>query len=73
MSAIPDSLGTNESRLDRALRLQERARLYRAIADDAWAEDDRAYQRAQDAESRAADAAREFSLALHAWEAADGA
>jgi hypothetical protein len=72
VTAIADSLGNGESKLDRALRLRDRAELYRSIADDAWGECERAYHRAQEAESRAGEAEHEFSLALHAWEAAGG-
>jgi hypothetical protein len=63
VTAIVTSTGNGETALQRAERLERSARIFRAAADDAVAENDRAYQRAVDAIARAESAEREADLA----------
>lgn len=57
-----------ETAMERADRLAKAARLFWAVADDAIAENARAYERAQDAIQRAETAQHEADLAYSAWE-----
>lgn len=72
MSHLPMAGMPGESKLDRAMRLAESARLFRAVADDAIEENARAYERAMDAIERADAAQREADLAYYAWELSEG-
>lgn len=63
MTAIVTSSGSGETPFDRAMRLERSARIFRAVADDALAENQRAYERATDAIKRAEEAEREANLA----------
>ena len=63
MTAIVTSNGIRETPLERAERLQRSADICRAVADDAYEENQRAYQRAVDAIERAEYAEREAELA----------
>ena len=72
MTAIADSLGNGETTLDRAVRLHQRAELFRTIAEDSWGEADRAYERAREAEQRAEEAERQYGLAYAACQAEGG-
>jgi hypothetical protein len=63
MTAIVTSTGNRESALERAMRLQRSADIFRAAADDAVAENQRAYERAVGAIERAEAADREADLA----------
>src|ERR1700748_441994 len=63
MPAIVTSTGIRESAVERAKRLQRSADIFRAAADDAVAENQRAYERALDAIERAETAEREADLA----------
>jgi hypothetical protein len=66
LTAIATSYGNGETRFDRAMRLQRTADVFRAAADDAVAENDRAYERAIQALAQAEYAEREASLAWSA-------
>jgi hypothetical protein len=68
MNELPMAGLPGESKLRRAQRLARAAKLLRTVAEDAVAENERAYQRALDAIQRAETAEHEADMAYAAWE-----
>jgi hypothetical protein len=68
MSALPMAGLPEETPLVRAIRLERAARIMRAAAEDAVAENQRAYERATEALQRAEHAEHEAEAAMDAWE-----